>query len=317
MAELKATAPNGGQVFWYESATASNPVIAGTDTTTATIPFNLIYYAAVNNVTANGGAVNKSVSASGNYDALIGNYINFTSYTPLTIESARLYIGHRGTITFTVGKPVDATHYIPVSSVTIPVYATRTVPVSGQASIDPLDAGAVFLLNLPVPAAGDYRIYIACKDGATIFYNNNITNNPYPYTVPTIFSLTGNSGSDGNGGNFQRFYLGLYDLGLKLYGCSSARIPVQATSCGEVKDIALFPNPGNGQFRLYIPHAITGTLRISFVNMLGQRVYSNQYNPLPGAFTQTIDARSLESGVYLLEMDYGSKRYTKKVVINH
>lgn len=316
VAELKAIAPNGGQVFWYKSDTASTPIIAGSDTTTAIMPSNLIYFAAVNDAKSSAGAASKSVSASGNYDALSGNYINFTTYVPLTIESVRLYIGHRGSITFTVGKPIDATHYSLISSVTIPVYATRTTPVAGQAGIDPSDAGAVFLLNLPVPSAGDYRLYISCSDGATIFYNNNITSNPYPYITSNVFSLTGNSGSDGNGTNFQRFYLGLYDLGLKFYGCAGGRIPVQATNCGEIEGIVAYPNPGNGLFRLYIPHAITGTLKVSLINMMGQRVYANQYSTQPGAFTQVIDVRSFESGIYLLQMEYEGRRYVKKLVVS-
>lgn len=308
-ATLKATAPNGGQIFWYENATATTPIVAGKDTFTTIIPSNLIYYTAVNDAPVNVGAANKSISASGNYAALPSVYINFTTYTPLTIESVRLYIGHSGTMTFTVGKPVDATHYLPVSSVTIPVYAT----LSGSS-----DPGGIFLLNLAVPSSGDYRLYLSCADGATIFYNNGINTNPYPYTTSNVFSLTGNSGDDGNGGNFQRFYLGLYDIGLKHYGCASARIPVQATSCGEVTGITIGANPNDGEFRLYIPKPISGTLLISIVNMLGQRVYTNRYTTSSGdLFAQTIDARSLQSGVYLLELNYGGKRYTRKLVIRN
>lgn len=313
---LKATAANGGQVFWYETATADTPIAGGTDVTTAIIPSNLIYYAGINDAVTNAGLSDKSVSSTGNYAELVGNYINFTSYTPLTIERARLYIGHSGNITFTVGKPIDATHYLPVSAVTVPVYATRTIPVTGQAALDPSDAGALFLLNLPVPEPGDYRLYIACSDGATILYNNNITGNPYPYTTSGVFSLTGNSGNDGNGANFQRYYLGLYDIGLKLYGCAGPRIAVQATSCGEVKGITTGPNPSDGRFTLYIPQAITGNLLVSIVNMLGQRVYMNRYTTSAGRFVQSIDARSLQSGVYLLELNYGDRRYTRKLVIS-
>ncbi|HJU45806.1 MAG TPA: T9SS type A sorting domain-containing protein, partial [Chitinophagaceae bacterium] len=319
-AMLKATAPAGGQVFWYASSTATAPIVAGTDTSTTVIPSNLIYYAAINDAVVNGGAANKSLSNSGNYTSLPSAYINFTTYAPLTIESARLYTGHSGTITFTVGKPVDATHYIPVSTVTVPVYATRTVPVAGTAAIDPADAGAVFLLNLAVPAAGDYRLYMSCADGATIFYNNGITTTPYPFISPGVFSLTGNSGDDGNGGNFQRFYLGLYDMGIKLYGCASARIPVQAiVTCEEAKEgITLGPNPSDGEFRIFIHQAVTGDMHLSIANMLGQRVYTNRYAISPSfKFIQPVDVRHLLSGTYLLEMNYDGKRYTRKLVIRN
>jgi len=67
----------------------------------------------------------------------------------------------------------------------------------------------------------------------TIFRNNGITGNPYPYSIPNVFSITGNSAINNTNpadtNFYKQFYYFLYDVKVNTNGCVSDRIPVVAT----------------------------------------------------------------------------------------
>ncbi|MDX2047528.1 MAG: S8 family serine peptidase [Chitinophagaceae bacterium] len=234
---LRATATSGDVFLWYDSANAIKPIAAGTSTSTAVIKADKTYYVGKNDLNAKLGPVNKLAFTEGGYNAFAGNYMNFTNTQPLVIETARLYIGNPGKITFIVADIVEVNpdgsfSYIPISSTFINAYATDPTPQPGaQTGNDPADSGAVFLLNLPVPTAGNHAIITICEDGATIFRNNNIAANPYPASIPGVISFTGNSATSATDPNFfQRFYYFFYDVGIRLGKCPSARTTVVATT---------------------------------------------------------------------------------------
>jgi len=144
-----------------------------------------------------------------------------SSKAALMLETARLYIGHSGKITFTVYTLDGA----PVSSRTLDVKPTRTVEASGVQPNDPADVGAVYYLGLELPAAGDYKIGIAYEDSATIFRNNQGVAG-YPFGVTDIFTITGNTASPGS----MDYYYYFYDLKVKALGCKSERVAVNVVS---------------------------------------------------------------------------------------
>ncbi|HZG23939.1 MAG TPA: T9SS type A sorting domain-containing protein, partial [Chitinophagaceae bacterium] len=97
------------------------------------------------------------------------------------------------------------------------------------------DTGAVYYLNLPVPTAGNHAIIVQCLDGATIFRNNQISGNAYPFSIGNVFSITGNSTSnpaDTSDATYQqRFYYFFYNMGVRLAACPSpSRTAVVATT---------------------------------------------------------------------------------------
>mgnify|MGYP005749316913 CR=1 FL=1 len=208
-----------GTIYWYDAATGGNLVAVGNSVLTSTIPAGNTYYAAMNDFNGKVGAANKAAFTGGGYSQYTPSIL-VTAHTPFVLESARLYIGNPGRITFTVETLNGAT----VSSTTLDVEATRNPAGAGAQTDDPTDMGAVYPLNLTFPSAGDYRITITYENGATI-YRNNAGVTGYPFTVPNVMSITGNTAS----GTPLSFYYYFYDINVKALGCPSPRVAVPVT----------------------------------------------------------------------------------------
>jgi hypothetical protein len=176
--------------------------------------------------------------SGGGYNSFSGNFVKFTNNVPVIIENVKLYIGNPGKINFIVADITNfdaatgSYSYLTISSTTIDVYATDPTPQAGvQDGNNPADTGAVFLLNLPVPTTGEHVIIVQCQNGATIFRNNNIQTNPYPFSIPNVFSITGNSATLATDPvYFQKFYYFLYNMQVSTVGCPSPRVAVVAST---------------------------------------------------------------------------------------
>lgn len=236
---LKATnADPLSTYFWYNSSSATTPIAAGANAQTNDIPGDKTYYLA----TGAQGKVglpskNNFPIPGGGYQENGGNYMKYTAEVPLVLENVRLFTKYPGTVTLIaadIGTITGNTYtYSQLASKTIDVYATNPNPTAGAAdatAADAADEGAVFNVDLPLPA-GSHVIIVTAGNGATIFRNNNVTGNPYPFTLPNLISLTGNSATQaGNPNFFQGFYYYLYDLKVRTNGCSSNRSAVIATT---------------------------------------------------------------------------------------
>ena len=227
--------------LWYNTATATSPIASGISTTSNVITANKTYYLSLNEVNTAVGPATKQAYTSGGYASYTGNFIRFTNNVPVTIESAKLYIGYPGKITFTVAdvfgfnSQTGAYSYLPISSTTINVYATTPTPQAGTVTgNNAADTGAVFYLNLPVPTAGNHVIIVDCQGQATLFRNNSIAANPYPFSIPNVFSITGNSATNTTDTTqtsyFQQFYYFFYNMKVRAANCPTARVPVVATT---------------------------------------------------------------------------------------
>ena len=173
-----------GTAFWYDAPTGGNLLATGNQTSVKAIPASGQFYATLNDFSGTIGPVDKKAFGGGTYSGNFGPSPLISTSVPLTIQSARLYIGSAGQLTFTVRK-YDNTA---VSSVTLDVTPTRnqslTATTSGQLVDDPDDQGAVYPLNLHIPAAGDYKITIDYGNGASIF-RSNVSVNGFPYQLKT------------------------------------------------------------------------------------------------------------------------------------
>ena len=206
-----------GEIFWYKTAADALPFAAGTPAVTTQAPVNNTYYAGLNDFSGNIGPATKNVFTAGGYNQFTPAIL-VSSKAPVLIESARLYIGNSGKITFNVMN-LDGEV---ISSSTIDAVATRTTPGAGVQPDDPNDRGAVYNLNLLIPAAGNYAIGIGYDATATIYRNNGGVTG-YPFTVGNIFSITGNNATSGPDTTYYKsFYYYLYDIHLKSPGCASA-----------------------------------------------------------------------------------------------
>lgn len=214
------TGAGDGTIFWYANATDALPFAAGASVNTTQSLTNNNFYAGLNDLTAKVGPVTKNVFSAGGYNQFSpGMIVNTT--VPVVLQSARLYIGNSGTITFTATNSSGQT----ISSVTLKVKATRTTPQAGAATDDPADAGQVYQLNLTLPAAGTYAINISYGDNATIYRNNGGVTG-YPFAVGSFFSIIGTNAAT----TPQAYYYYFYDLTIKSAGCAAvSRVAVPVT----------------------------------------------------------------------------------------
>jgi hypothetical protein len=223
---------------WFDNPTATNPVFVGQNgsVTTSNPPASAYYVSS--GWSGRGGISDKNIYTSGGYQDLSTGaaYMKYSSTVPLRLESARLYIGNPGKVTFMVITNVTETangfQYTPISSKTIDVSATTPTPMPGaQNGNNPLDAGYEFYLGIDLPA-GNNAIMTRTSEGATIFRNSGITTAPYPVTTGNgIFSFTGNSANSQTDPNlYQGYYYHLYDLKLSTYDCISQQATVVPTA---------------------------------------------------------------------------------------
>ena len=235
---LRALSPNTStNYYWYSSNSSNVPFAVGTNVSSTNLPSDRTYYLQ-KEARAPIGADSKMIYPNGGYNSFAGNFVSFNASAPLTIETARLYIGNPGKIRFTLARNITASgtsgayNFTRLSEKVVDVYNTR--PVAGAGAItenDPEDLGAIYRLDMQVPSSGDYGIIVECLDGATIYRNNGIIGTTYPSGINNIMNFTGNSVSLlPASGNQNQFWYFFYDTRVSTAGCVSNRVPIVAAA---------------------------------------------------------------------------------------
>jgi Subtilase family/GEVED domain/Secretion system C-terminal sorting domain len=232
---IKASEKN--PVLWYDAPTGGNLLFTG-NSGSFTKPASLAkIFAGVNDFSGTIGYKDKYALGGGTYYENFGPEPVIVTQTPLVIESARVYVGTPGTITFTITRVSDLT---PISTVSFKVDATRsnanqTRNSGSQLIEDPNDQGVVLPLNLTIPVAGTYKLTQECTDGASIYRSNlnagstttGVEIKGHPFTIPNVMSITG---ALFNGSIIKTGYYYTFDMKVKSLGCPSARVEVPITS---------------------------------------------------------------------------------------
>ena len=76
---------------------------------------------------------------------------------------------------------------------------------------------------------------------------------------------------------------------------------------------SIFPNPSNGFFNLSV--STSDDAKIKLFDIRGRNVYSELHTNNSDVFSTTLDFSVLAPGVYMLDIESGSKRAVKKIVI--
>ncbi|HTD40007.1 MAG TPA: S8 family serine peptidase, partial [Mucilaginibacter sp.] len=211
------TGAGDGELLWYKNSTDTYPFAYGSTVLTAQAPVANTYYVGLNDFSGTVGPATKNVFTTGGYNQFTPE-VNVFTRIPVVIESARLYIGNSGRITFNVS---DASGEI-VSTTSINAVATASNPSPGAKDDDPTDQGQVYNLNLLLPAAGNYSISTTYDNTATIYRSNGGVSG-YPFKIGDVFGITGNTAtSAGDTAYYKNFYYYFYDVQLRSPGCASA-----------------------------------------------------------------------------------------------
>ncbi|MBS1933762.1 MAG: T9SS type A sorting domain-containing protein [Bacteroidetes bacterium] len=330
---LKITNPGANSsYFWYNSATSDSSLFETADTSVniTAVPTGQTFYVGTG---AQGYVGVKSKNdytggSGGGYQTPGGNFLVYNAEVPVILKSARLYTGYPGKVLIMVidtsnTQPDGSYYYSVLSSTVIDVYQTSPTPKPGSVSgINLADTGAVFYLNLPLPAGRhlildttiDASVDSSAIGTASIFRNNNITGNPYPFTIPNIISITGNSAATkANPSQAQGYYYYMYNMKIQTQDCISSRAAVSVTVPTNV-GFKVWPNPNPGVFNVFFDAGTSGNVSIELYNLLGQRCYSQSYSAT-GLFSTQINASNLITGMYILYVKAGNKSYHQKVLI--
>ncbi|MBK7968218.1 MAG: T9SS type A sorting domain-containing protein [Bacteroidetes bacterium] len=199
---LAATADPGSTINWYANATGGAPLGTGPSFTTPVITTTTDFYAAA----SVGGSGNQNVGKTSitTSASVVGTYyLNFTVYVPTTIASVKCYFNAIGT-PFILNIRDAGT----LASV---FTASGTTTVNGTVTPQTITLNATL-------APGNYQMGWSTDPGT---YRES-TGATYPYAIPGIISITGNTFNDLN------YYYYFYDWSV-VTGCEGLRTAVTAT----------------------------------------------------------------------------------------
>jgi hypothetical protein len=75
----------------------------------------------------------------------------------------------------------------------------------------------------------------------------------------------------------------------------------------------VYPNPSNGEVTISL--STDKDVNVSLFDIRGRKVYGQLHNNTSDSFNEKVDFSSMASGVYMLNVESGSKRAIKKIVI--
>ncbi|MFM7645055.1 MAG: T9SS type A sorting domain-containing protein [Crocinitomicaceae bacterium] len=292
--ELTATA--SGDITWYDEA--GNFVGAGPSFTTPNLTASTTYY--VQNTDVYTDSVNAEPHSNGIGG---GGWVNseqyeiFNSLIPFTLQSVLVYAQNAGSIT------VDLQDELGVVLQT----TTVNVPV-GSSRVD---------LNFDVPVANNLRLVGKNINTGGLYRNNNSAT--YPYDLPGVLSIIGASA----GASYYYFFYD-WEIHTQNSTCPSDMVPVEAvvSSCAAIGEnvpfknsIRVAPNPNEGIFNVAFETPFEGTLTTEILNMLGTKVYENNFEHQAGFNHLPIETKGLAKGVYIFNILFEGKNYPTRLII--
>ena len=82
----------------------------------------------------------------------------------------------------------------------------------------------------------------------------------------------------------------------------------------EIDDFVLYPNPNNGTFNIQFT-SLSNNVKVSVHDMRGREVFNKSYGN-NGLFNELLRLDNVQSGIYLVTVQDGARKSTKKMVVN-
>lgn len=288
-----------GTAFWYDALIEGSLLAAGNQTVSRRR--QNVFYVGLNSLNTTVGPATKGAFGGGTYAGNFGPAPLISTRVPILLESARIYTGAPGRLTFTVRRLDD----VPVSSVSLDVVATRNpsltaVNASGQLVDDPNDQGAEYPLNLRIPLPGDYKITIEYEGGASIFRSNvGVTGFPYQIRTATgdpIVTLRGAlfNATTTRIDTLTNAWYYLYNLRVRSLDCPSPQRVAVTTTTGQPPTVSITADGSTS-----ICRGAGVNLRATADNALSYQWLLNGQS-IRGATTASI--RAISEGTYAVQV---------------
>ncbi|MFY0483114.1 reprolysin-like metallopeptidase [Flavobacterium sp. PLA-1-15] len=82
-----------------------------------------------------------------------------------------------------------------------------------------------------------------------------------------------------------------------------------------LKNFKLYPNPNSGNFSIEFNSETSSDIKIAIYDIQGRQILDKTYQNT-GMFSQNVQLNSVQAGVYLVNINDGDKKETRKIVIN-
>ncbi|SHI73641.1 zinc-dependent metalloprotease [Flavobacterium haoranii] len=148
--------------------------------------------------------------------------------------------------------------------------------------------------------------------GATLVCTNPVSGTYVPASVLSVFNgkdpnttwtITANDNYNGDTGNIDTFEIEICTI-----------IPtLSVNSFSSLEDLVLYPNPNNGTFNIQM-NLLEENTSIKVFDIRGRLMADRKVNAT-GLVNEVVNLQSAQSGIYLVTIENGSKKVTKKIVV--
>lgn len=98
--------------------------------------------------------------------------------------------------------------------------------------------------------------------------------------------------------------------------CESGTGPILSVDDVSLEDnFSVYPNPNNGEFSIKLKSTSGKNINVEIYDIRGRSILNESYRNT-GDFNQTISLDNAQSGMYLLNINDGDKKLTKKIIVN-
>ncbi|NRR91348.1 T9SS type A sorting domain-containing protein [Winogradskyella undariae] len=97
--------------------------------------------------------------------------------------------------------------------------------------------------------------------------------------------------------------------------CQSSSEAVLSVQDNELEALSIYPNPNNGEFNVQFNSTSGEAVAINVYDIRGRSIYSQNFDNV-GTFNEAIKLNNAQSGVYLLTIIDGTKKVTKKIIVD-
>ncbi|WP_116789736.1 zinc-dependent metalloprotease [Flavobacterium psychrotrophum] len=200
----------------------------------------------------------------------------------------------------------------------------RVTSVTVNVSADHTNVGDL-IFKVKSPASTEVLLWdrqCGTRDNLNVTYSDNgnsfVCGNPTRGTYVPVESLSAFAGQDARG----TWQLEFSDIQAQNTGtlnswsiqvCGYVFTPAAVAEFG-LKDFKLYPNPNKGSFNVEFVSVSQKPVMLGVYDMSGRQVYNRSYANT-GLFSNNISLGTVQQGVYLVVVQDGNRKETRKIVI--
>lgn len=180
-----------------------------------------------------------------------------------------------------------------------------------------IDAGEQIVpVNFSVPVGSGYEMRLTSANGELYRNNSGVS---FPYVDGTgAVTITGSTSTG--------FYYWFYDWQISIEGSQcpgpTTLVNVVVDPCLGIDENAdmlsrmnIYPNPNDGLFTFNLDLPGTADFVFTVSDVLGKNIYSKSQERITGMYSENINLKGVDAGIYFATILIEGKTYVKKIVI--